>query len=128
MFPTTTIPNLHLEYTQWMSELNFFKEEIKRFEHQLESVINRNTQVGVTSQVEHFQNRFIREKEVIDELKHKLHLSERQLAGFVKELNGLGLHSIKMDNHIRLRDDMRTYRKMYAELKSEFRGFETACH
>ena len=126
MFPSITIPKLHLEYRQWIAELNFCKEEISIFERRLEGIINRNSDPEATAQVEHFQNQFIREKEVIDELKHKLRISERQLAGFVKEISGLGLESIKMDNHPNLREDMKTFRKIYSELKNEFRIFEAA--
>lgn len=125
MFPTITIPKLHLEYRLWMNELAFYKEEICIFENHLEILVNKNSDVVARAQIEHFQNQFIREKEVIDELRHKLHISERQLAGFVKELSGLGLESIKMDNHCNLRDDMKTFRKIYTELKEEFRHFET---
>lgn len=124
MVPTTTVPKLHLEYRIWMNELNFYKEEIRIFESHLETIINKLDDVVAKSQVEHFQNQFIREKEVIDELKHKLHGSEKQLAGFVKEYSGLGLESIKMDNHGKLRDDMMTFRKIYTELKEDFRRFE----
>lgn len=124
MYPTITIPKLHTEYRQWIAELNNNKEEISRFEKHLEAVVNNNTNVGARAQVEHYQNQFIREKEVIDELKHKLNISERQLAGFVKELSGLGLESIKMDNHCKLREEMQIFRKIYAELKGNFRRFE----
>jgi hypothetical protein len=124
MFPTITIPKLHLEYQIWMNELNFYKEEIRIFESHLEMIIDKLDDVVAKSKVEQFQNRFIREKEVIDELKHKLHVSERQLAFFVKEYSGLGLESIKMDNHGKLRDEMITFRKIYTELKQDFRGFE----
>ncbi|HUC82184.1 MAG TPA: hypothetical protein VMR70_14870 [Flavisolibacter sp.] len=127
MFPTITIPKLHLEYRQWIAELNFCKEEIGLFEHHLEAVINNADNAAAAAHVEHFQNQFIREKEVIDELKHKLHISERQLAGFVKEISGLGLESIKMDNHPKLREEMKMFRKIYTELKNEFRKFEAAC-
>lgn len=128
MFPTTTIPKLHSEYSIWMNELNFCKEEIRIFERHLENVINRNKAVEITAQVEHFQNQFIREKEVIDELKHKLNISEKQLVGLVKELSGLGLESIKLDNHPKLRDDMRVFRKIFTELKQDFRQFEASCN
>jgi hypothetical protein len=124
MFPTTTIPKLHGEYRLWMNELNFCKEEIRIFERHLENVINNNTDPATTAQVEHFQNQFIREREVIDELKHKLNISERQLAGFVRELSGLGLESIKMDNHPNLREEIKMFRKIYTELKNEFRKFD----
>lgn len=124
MFPTITIPKLHLEYRNWIAEMNFCKEEITRFEHYLEDIVYKTNDVVVKAEVEHFQNLFIREKEVIDELKHKLNISERQLACFVKELSGLGLESKKMDNHTKLRDDMRIFRKIYTELKEDFRKFE----
>ena len=124
MFPTITIPKLHVEYKAWMRELTFYKEEIKIFERHLEDVINRHKTGEVAVQVEHFQNQFIREREVIDELKHNLNGSERQLASFVKELSGLGLESIKMDNHPNLREDMKTFRQIFTELKQNFRKFE----
>ena len=127
MFPTITIPKLHLEYRLWMNELNFCKEEIRIFEKHLEELVARNTDLVSRSQVEHFQNQFIREKEVIDELKHKLNISERQLAGFVRELSGMGLESIKMDNHGKLRDEMKTFRAIYQDLTDEFRRFEKDC-
>jgi hypothetical protein len=127
MFPTITIPKLHLEYRLWMNELNYCKQEITIFENHLEELVRKNTDMVARAQVEHFQNQFIRQKEVIDELKHKLNVSEKQLAGFVKELSGMGLESIKMDNHLNLRDDMKMFRQIYNELKDEFRRFEIAC-
>jgi len=127
MFPTITIPKLHREHHLWVNELNFCKEEIAIFEKHLEGLVNKNSAVAVRAQVEHFQNQFIREKEVIDELRHKLNVSERQLAGFVRELSGLGLESIRMDNHSKLRDEVKTFRKIYTELKEAFRRFEADC-
>jgi hypothetical protein len=127
MFPTITIPKLHNEYQVWMRELIFYKEEIKIFERHLEDVISKTRQKPVAAQVEQFQNQFIREKEVIDELKHKLNRSEKQLAGFVKEISGLGLESIKMDNHPNLREDMKTFRKIFIDLKNNFKKFEKRC-
>jgi hypothetical protein len=125
MFPTITIPKLHFEYQLWMNELSFFKEEIKIFEKHLEEVANKNTKVEVRAKVEHFQNQFIRQKEVIDELKHKLNISERQLADYIKDVSGMGLENIRMDNHPWLRGDMQTFRKIYTDLKNSFRRFES---
>ena len=124
MFPTIAIPKLHQEYHTWMDELNFCKEEIAIFESLLAGSVSKIKDTYALAHVEHFQNQFIREKEVIDELKHKLHISEKQLAGFVKDLSGLGLESIRMDNHSKLRDDMHIFRKIYTSLKEEFRHFE----
>ena len=124
MVPTISIRSLHLEYRLWINELNFYKEELRIFEHQLESLLCKNPTDEITPLVEQFQNKFILQKEVIDHLKHDLNVSEKQLANFVHELSGLGLESIKMDNHTKLRERMATFRKLYTELKNEFRWFE----
>jgi hypothetical protein len=119
---------LHNEYQTWMRELIFYKEEIKIFERHLETIIAQARDRKVAAQVEQFQNKFIREKEVIDELKHKLHISEKQLAGFVAEISGLGMDSIKMDNHPTLREDIKTFRSIFSELKHQFKKFELRNH
>ena len=127
-YPTISIPKLHTEYTAWMEELTFYKEEIKIFEHHLELVADKNGDRELMAQVEHFQNVFIRQKEVIDTLKHNLHVSEKQLTAFVKKMSGMGLSSIKMDNHSRLREEMQTFRRLFHDLKTEFRRFEALCN
>jgi hypothetical protein len=85
---------------------------------------SRNTGKGVHARIEHFQNQFILQKEVIDQLKHDLNISERQVASFAQELSAEGIESIKMDNHVRLWDLFNTFRKIFKELKTEFRRFE----
>jgi len=124
MIATISIRSLHMEYQLWTRELIFYKEEIKIFEDHLSAILKRNNKNGVPAQVEHFQNQFILQKEVIDYLKHDLHVSERQLAGFVYEMSGDGIDNIKMDNHGNLRERMTTFRKIYKDIKNEFRRFE----
>ncbi|HEY6957004.1 MAG TPA: hypothetical protein VI385_17250 [Flavisolibacter sp.] len=124
MIATISIRSLHMEYQLWTRELLFYKEEIKIFEEHLTAILERNNRNGVPAQVEHFQNQFILQKEVIDFLKHDLIVSERQLASFAHELSGEGIDTIKMDNHAKLRERMATFRKIYREMKNEFRRFE----
>ena len=128
MFPTISIKSLHLEYQLWVRELTFYKEEIKIYEDHLEDIVTKNEDIEIKIQVEHFQNQFIRQKEVIDILKHDLNVSEKQLAQLASKLSGSGIDSMKLDNHGRLREKMATFRKIYRELKQEFRRFETECH
>ena len=70
----------------------------------------------MADQVGHFQKQFIRHKEVIDQLKHNLGVTERQLKSFVLDVQGMGLHNFKMDNHPELRKEMQTFRKIYNTL------------
>ena len=80
MFPTIIIPKLHNGYSTWIKELNYCKEEIRLFENNLEELTVRQTAIRIRAKVEQYQNQFIRQKEVIDELEHKLNISEKQLA------------------------------------------------
>lgn len=127
MSGTISIPKLHAEYKLWINELNFYKDEIRIFERHLELFTRYHQNIQITSRIEHFQNQFICQLEVIDILKHDLHVSERQLAAFVRELSGMGLESIRMDNHVNLRDRMKIFRSLFAELKNEYRSFEAEC-
>ena len=126
-YPTISISKLHAEYTAWMEELTFYKEELKIFELHLQNLVGKLECKDAKAGVEHFQNVFIRQNEVIDQLKHNLHVSEKQLSVFVKKMSGMGLTSIKMDNHTRLRDEMQTFRKLFTEMKTDFRKFESEC-
>lgn len=124
MIATISIQSLHMEYQLWTRELTFYKEEIKIFEDHLAALLKRNNKNSIPAHIEHFQNQFILQKEVIDFLKHDLMVSERQLARFALELTGEGIDNIKMDNHGKLRERMLTFRKIYREIKNEFRRFE----
>ncbi|HWC54878.1 MAG TPA: hypothetical protein VG676_14930 [Chitinophagaceae bacterium] len=123
--PTVSLQSLHLEYKLWIAELNFDVEMIRIFEAHLEKIasVNKNNK-EVLSKVEHFQNQFIRQREVIDELKHDLHTSEVQLAAFTQEMSTVGYDSERMDNHSGLRERFLTFRKIFSDLKYEFHSFE----
>jgi hypothetical protein len=53
-----SISTLHHQDIDWLRELDFYKGEIAILNKRLEEVITGNTDVSVTSQVEHFQNKF----------------------------------------------------------------------
>jgi hypothetical protein len=128
MVTTLPIQNLHLEYKLWIAELNFDNEMMKIFESHLENILMQNQEKkDRLPQVEHFQNQFIRQREVIDELKHHLNISEKQLAGFTREMSPIGYEFERLDNHPHLRDQFLTFRKIFNELKEEFHDFEASC-
>ncbi len=122
-----TLPprKLHLEYKRWIVELNFDIELIKIFEDHLTSIASHNAAKKLLPQIEQFQNQLICQREVIDELKHDLNISERQLAAFVREMVPVGFENERLDNHSELRKRFLTFRNLFEDLKSRFRQFET---
>ncbi|MFI5186387.1 MAG: hypothetical protein ACHQF0_06665 [Chitinophagales bacterium] len=123
----TTLPpyKLHIEYQLWIAELNFDIELIKIFEGHLAFITSHNTSKKLLAHIEQFQNQFIRQREVIDELKHDLNISEKQLASFVRDMATVGYENERLDNHSGLRDRFLRFRDLFEELKTRFRHFET---
>lgn len=121
------ISKLHREHRLWVAELNFCKVEIGLFETHLQKLAAHIISRDVAAKVEHFQNRFICQKEVIDQLQHDLNTAEHQLVSFVQNHNSPTIGTLRMDNHPVLRDEMSVFRKLYGELKNEFRRFEAGC-
>ncbi|MDX1667434.1 MAG: hypothetical protein R3350_09405, partial [Saprospiraceae bacterium] len=119
----TDIKDLHFEHTIWRNELKFFKQEVSIFEKQLEKLVKETPAKDAMAQLEQFQNNFIRQKEVIDELSHHIKVHEREISER-EESNG-GVFEDDIDQHLEMRDRMITFRKIYNELKNDFFQFLT---
>ena len=122
----TTLPphKLHLEYRIWIVELNFDLQLLSVFEDHLGFLASRVNSKSVMARVEQFQNQFIRQREVIEELKHDLNVSEKQLAAFVRDMAPIGYENERLDNHPELRERFLTFRNLFDDLKIRFRYFE----
>ena len=127
MEPTNVneLQDQHFEHKIWMNELNFYADEIVVYEHQLEVLVGKGIK-EMLPELEKFQNNFIRQKEVIDKLKHDINSHEHELAltvGAGKSIpeNGRFLHQ---DFH----DEMDTFKRLYTDLKMEFLLFWKKWH
>ncbi len=120
--PQKYLSELHQEHNEFRSILNFSKDELMTFNHRLEEIAKANTIQDVLMQVEKFQNHFIRQSEVIDELMHEIGECERHIAQLAEE-NNVATDHRKADDHVELRDKMETFQKLYNELKRDYMTF-----
>jgi len=121
MESTASIEKFQEELRSWKRELSSTKEEIKSFEKELAGLAAHSHNRDIFPHIEHFQNNFIRQKEVIDELRHDLPDSPRRMESiFNSTFNGTD-----HDVHAQLCDRMDTFRKLYEELREKFQHFET---
>ena len=118
------ISDLHSEHIEWLNKLSFNKDEIQSFNKRLAEVINANNVKEVAVNVEHFQNQFIRQNEVIDELRHEIKQYENSLVMQVEANPVAADHRLIVD-HPQLRDQMEIFEKIYNDLKMEFNHFLT---
>ena len=103
----------------WLNSLSFCKAEIGILERRMEEIAQRYTDTDVLAELEHFQNQYIRQREVIDELRHELKQHENALEKEARD------HPIAIDHrlfteHATQRDAVATFDKLYRELKEEF--------
>jgi uncharacterized coiled-coil DUF342 family protein len=119
---TKYLHELHAEHREFNAQLDFVIDELNTYKHRLEEVAVANSKLEVMQQVEHFQNQFIRHKEVIDELKSMIHHYEKSIADLA-EANNVATDHRKTEDHTELREQMATFTKIYTDLKSDFLGF-----
>ena len=116
--------DLHYEHTLWNRQIDFQIDELEIFKHRLEEVVSRWTDNEVLAKVEHFQNTFIRYKEVLDIQKHDIKLQEEALVKFVRE-HPVASDHVHFQDHAKLRDDVETQLEMFYATKKEFVRFLT---
>lgn len=113
---------IHQNFTTWMKNLAFCKDELATWQNRLDEVVTRNNNAEVLKQVEHFQNQFIRQREVMDILNHDLKLADAALAQNAAE-NPVASDRRLFEQPVGLQDQVETFEKIYGELKTEFEKF-----
>lgn len=92
------------------------------FQKRLEEITSKNTDDEMLAKVESFQNRFIREKEVIDTLLHDIKIHEEKLSQHAKD-HPVAIEHQYFENHTGLQDRMQRFVELWKELRNEFLPF-----
>jgi len=74
------LSDLNFNLEVWKRELKFQESEMDYFEEKLEHVAIRNLGTDVMRQLESFQNKIIREREVMGHLRHRIRMKKREIA------------------------------------------------
>jgi hypothetical protein len=116
------IQELHEEIKTWKSSVELIRIETVTLNKQLGVVASENSAQEVLAKVEHFQNQFIRQNEVSDELLHEVKLLDHHLATLVSANEVASDHRLIDDNPM-LRDKIETNARLFADLRNEFNLF-----
>ena len=114
--------DLHGDHTEWLKALAFYEDELLIFKNRLAEVSDKNSSDEVKKEVEKYQNKFIIEKNEIDNLKHYIHGAEKDMEEEIKK-NPVAVDHRKTTEDLSIRDRVETYIKLFAELKVEFNEF-----
>ncbi|HWV67403.1 hypothetical protein [Chitinophaga sp.] len=117
---TTPTEELHQQLNSWKEEVNEVRNEVKMMRERLEQIALSKASRDVMTQVEHFENRLLREREVADEMHHDI----KQCAKRVANTPVTVVHDDRpIDDFQTIQHRMEIFRKLYLSLKEEFNQF-----
>ena len=131
MESTASIEQFREELQSWKHELSSVKQEIRHFEKHLEQLSTKRLPKELLAQVEHFQNQFICQKEVIDKLRHDLPDSGNKVESIFNHIRSgrqwPSMGYMQNENEVMtegLEERMDTFRRIYIEIKQDFHQFD----
>lgn len=114
------LSDLNFNLEVWKRELKFQESEMDYFEEKLEHIAMRDLGNDVMAQLEVFQNKIIRERHVMGELRHRIRMKKREIAQAKYDNN----NEVKFhEKQVLLKDQMKTFVKMHYELKEDMMDF-----
>ncbi|WCO02898.1 hypothetical protein [Psychroserpens ponticola] len=116
--------DLHFEHKQWENELLFWRDEMKSFQNRLDELVLRWTDKEVLKKLDYFQNRFIINNNIMEEMMNSINTHEHNISKH-DELHEDSLDRIYFKEHLEFRDKIENQRHMYTDLKKEFFTFLT---
>jgi hypothetical protein len=118
----THITELHAQHQEIEKALKFYKDEINLFKKRLGEIATKNTNNDVLSWVDHFENQFIINLGIIDELTAHIHKHESAFKEILSE-NPVATEHKLVEDHAEFRGKVKIFEKLFAELKSDFKKF-----
>ncbi|MEP7263208.1 MAG: hypothetical protein ABI772_01855 [Bacteroidota bacterium] len=110
------------EHDEWQNRIKFYRDEIKQFNQHLGKFAQPGAPKELMASVEHFQNQFIRQTEVLDIIRHDFKQHENLIEALevpaITEPNE-GIQKI----HSTQREKLDQFEKIFHELRGEFNIF-----
>ncbi|MEO8150227.1 MAG: hypothetical protein ABI723_21515 [Bacteroidia bacterium] len=113
---------LHSEHQEWQSKINFYKDELKIFDNELAHLAKVTPTRETLASIEHFQNQFIRQREVLDILRHDFKQYENEIEFIQKnevDKTAAGIEAL----HENQKDSLDQFEKIFKELRDDFHNF-----
>lgn len=112
---------IHEEHRQWLTDLNFYHDELKYYQNQLAQIAARDSEDHYHQKIVTFKRRFFDTLEQIDELRYAIYQHERELANREKLAKRTRIH-VNEDHHSR-HHELENFKQSYEQLKADFHEF-----
>jgi hypothetical protein len=119
---TEYIATAHSQDLQWRQALEFYKDEITIFKNMISEVSSKNTSKEIKMMVSHFENQFIINSELIDELNHEINIKEDRIAADMKINSTAYEHRLNL-HYTGLKGKIYVFEKLFVELQKGIHKF-----
>ena len=116
------IETLHSEHREWLSKLDFYKDDIMILRKRIEEIAMKNTSRDVLAMIEHFQNQFIIQRNEVDEFHHAIREHENEIERAVLK-NPVALNRQRLADHPEMRERMERFEIIFHDLRMELVHF-----
>ena len=121
MAKTPTYTEIHQEHRQWLTDLNFYHDEVKYYQNQLAQIAARDTEDHYHKKIVTFKRRFFETLEQIDKLRYNIYKHEKELAEQEQLAERTRIH-INEDHHAK-KEEFNKFLDSYEQLKEDFNAF-----
>ncbi|NNF02548.1 MAG: hypothetical protein HKN22_07665 [Bacteroidia bacterium] len=121
MISSNSISELHSEHDEWQNKIKFYKGELSQFNTRLSDLVSKNSSPEILPSVEHFQNQFIRQREVLDIMRHDMKQHENAIEE--KESEKVSPEDKIVKAHSVQQEKLDQFEKLFQELRNEFHLF-----
>lgn len=106
------------EHNEWQAKINFYRSEIEQMRKTLSDTLRAESNQYNMPHVEHFQNQFILQKDVLDNMRHDFKQHENKLEAHASRpvLNIINAHQNE-------REKLTSYEKLFKDLREDFHSF-----
>lgn len=112
---------MHAEHNEWQNKIKFYRSELKKLNDNLGDFLSRKPSQSAMANIEHFQNQFTIQNEVMDIMRHDFKQHENAIEAKHNNLNATdsGLN----ENHETNQERLSQFEKLFHELRNEFHEF-----
>lgn len=118
----TTSASIEKEHFTWLKHLDFYKAQLVVMDKELLGFAKESSSKKVAPRVEQFQNQFIRQREVMDELRHNVKQHENE----IERMTRFALEYLRdrvTRDHIVLRGEYKRFVELFIEMEQDFHDF-----
>lgn len=119
---TVVAHSLETEHIKWLKSLELYKQQLAVMEQEMIQFVASRPPRTISPRIEQFQNQFIRQREVLDTLRHNIKAHENE----IERMTNFALEYLRdrvTREHIKLKSEYKRFVELFMEMEQDFQDF-----